>query len=326
MHSAQPSPATAGAEFAMRAYLAMITGGAPASQLLEIRFRVADQALANEFHPVHDIDAIIDAIRRRSTRTDVYLGCAPRTRRSGTKDAVAQVWTLWAECDGEEAARRLRRFRPQPALVIASGSGPNCHAYWPLVAPLSPRRAEAANLRRIHALAADHNCFDASRILRPPGTWNHKHDPPTPVGVLRLHAELRFTAEEVVAVLPAVGEETLHRRWDATAREVRDDPLLTIPPHVYVTDLVGARPGRDGKVPCPFHEDKRASLHAYPTGARGWCCFSCRRGGTIYDLAAGVWGRQTRGRDFVEVRNRLLDLYARQINAARAVDARELEP
>jgi hypothetical protein len=120
MHSAQPSPATAGAEFALRAYLAMITGGAPASQLLEIRFRVADQALANEFHPVYDTDAVIDAIRRRSSRTDVYLGCAPRTRRSGTKDAVAQIWTLWAECDGEEAARRLRRFRPQPALVIAS--------------------------------------------------------------------------------------------------------------------------------------------------------------------------------------------------------------
>jgi hypothetical protein len=136
--------------------------------------------------------------------------------------------------------------------------------------------------------------------------------------VLRLHAELRFTAEEVVAHLPAIGEEILPRRWDAGAREVRSDPLLSIPPRVYVADLLGRRTGRDGKVQCPFHEDRRASLHAYPTGTRGWFCFSCRRGGTIYDLASGVWGLQTHGRDFVELRSRLLDRYGRELSASRA--------
>jgi hypothetical protein len=234
-------------------------------------------------------------------------------RRSGTKDAVGAVWTLWAECDGEEAARRLRRFRPQPAMVVASGSGPNCHAYWPLMTPLSPRRAEAANLRLVHALRADPNCFDAGRILRPPGTWNHKHHPPRPVGVLRLNPELRFTADEVVARLPSRGEEVLERRWDASSRTGRDDPLLSIPPRVYIADLLG-RPGRDGKVECPFHEDQHASLHAYPTGARGWFCFSCRRGGMIYDLAAAVWNLDTRGRGFVELRSRLLDRYRRDLS------------
>jgi hypothetical protein len=302
-------------EPALRSYLALIAGNAPRSHFLELRFRVGEHQLVNEFFPAHEHDALIAAIRQRCPRTDVYVGCAPRTRRSGTKDAVSQVWTLWAECDGDEAARRLRRFHPQPALVIASGSGANCHAYWPLVAPLSPRRAEAANLRLVHAIGADPNCFDASRILRPPGTWNHKHEPPQPVGVLRLHPELRFAPEEVVDRLPAVGQDVLRRRWDAPAREARDDPLLTIPPHVYVTDILGVRPGRDRKVSCPFHEDKRASLHLYPTGAQGWCCFSCRRGGTIYDLAAGVWGLRTRGRDFLEVRNRLLERYGRELRA-----------
>jgi hypothetical protein len=306
-----------GAEYALCSYLALIAGRAPAAHFLEIRFRVREQQLASEFRSAHEHVAVIDAIRRRGSRTDVYLGCAPRYTRSGTMDAVAQVWTLWAECDGEDAARRLRRFRPQPALVIASGSGSNRHAYWPLVAPLSPRRAEAANLRLVHTLRADPNCFDASRILRPPGTWNYKHQPPRPVGVLRLHAELRFSVDEVVAHLPAIGEEILERRWDASAREVHDDPLLAIPPRTYVADLLGRRPGRDGKVQCPFHDDEHASLHAYPTGQRGWFCFSCRRGGTIYDLAAAVWGLQTRRRDFVELRTRLLDRYQRELSAPR---------
>jgi hypothetical protein len=309
------SGAGAREDIALRAYLALITGGAPASHFLEIRFRVGAHQLVNEFHPAREPEAIIGAIRQRCSRTDVYLGCAPRTRRSGTKDAVSQVWTLWAECDGEEAARRLRRFRPAPALVIASGSGPNCHAYWPLTAPLTPRRAEAANLRLVHALGADPNCFDASRILRPPGTWNHKHSPPLPVAVLRLHAELRFTPEEVVDRLPIVGQDILRRRWDTPTRETRDDPLLTISPRAYVADLLGTRPGRDGKVKCPFHDEKRPSLHVYPTGAQGWCCFSCRRGGTIYDLAAGVWGLGTRGRDFIEVRDRLLERYGRELGS-----------
>jgi len=37
-------------------------------------------------------------------------------------------------------------------------------------------------------------------------------------------------------------------------------------------------------------------------------CFSahCRRGGSIYDLAAVLWRLDTRGHDFLELRRRLL--------------------
>src|SRR5215217_4817280 len=59
-------------------------------------------------------------------------------------------------------------LRPRPALVIASGSGPNCHAYWPLSEPVAPATAEVANLRLAHALAADLGCFDASRTCDHP--------------------------------------------------------------------------------------------------------------------------------------------------------------
>jgi CHC2 zinc finger len=201
--------------------------------------------------------------------------------------------------------------------VVASGSGPNCHGYWPLEHPLAPREAEAANLRLIHVLAADPNCFDASRILRPPGTWNHKRQPPRPVSVLRLHPKLRFSAGEVLRAVPEVDDSVLRRRWDPPARRTTSDPLLRIAPRIYVADLTGLRPGRDGKVQCPFHEEERPSLHAYPTGDRGWYCYSCRRGGTIYDLAAGVWGLQTRGHDFMRLRDRLLERYDHELHPPR---------
>lgn len=316
MTASNSPPVGARADRALDTYLRLLAGGAPDSHFLELRFRVGEQQLAHHFHRIDERDALAREIASRATRTDVYVGCAPRSSRHGTKDAVEQVWTLWVECDGVDSARRLHAFRPRPALIVSSGSGPNCHAYWPLATPLAPERAEAANYRLATALEADLACFDASRILRPPGTWNFKHHPPRPVAVLRLDSTLRFVPDDVLQHAPVVDTSVVERRWVASTRETRRDPLLAVPPAVYVKDLLGVRPGRNGKVRCPFHDDDRPSLHVYPTGPRGWCCFSCRRGGTIYDLAAGLWNLHTRGADFRELRRRLLAIYGRELDAS----------
>jgi len=63
----------------------------------------------------------------------------------------------------------------------------------------------------------------------------------------------------------------------------------------------------------------------YRTPQRGWSCYSCRRGGSIYDLAAEVWGKGTKGREFVELRRRLLQVFAAEISRERsAVEDRVL--
>jgi DNA primase len=77
---------------------------------------------------------------------------------------------------------------------------------------------------------------------------------------------------------------------------------------VYVRALLGVEPGRGGKVRCPFHADDTPSLHVYPQPEQGRYCFGCRRGGSIYDLAAEVWGRATQGRDFLALREDLDEL------------------
>jgi DNA primase len=46
-------------------------------------------------------------------------------------------------------------------------------------------------------------------------------------------------------------------------------------------------------------------LHVYPEAGRGWYCFGCGRGGSVYDFAALLWGRKTRGGDFLELRREL---------------------
>jgi hypothetical protein len=106
----------------LTAYLSTLAGEAPRSAFLEIRYRIRRDVLATEFFPAHDQDALVAAIRRRAANTDVYVGCAPRLHRSGTKNDVGQVWVLWAECDGARAAQAAMAYDPRPALVVASGA------------------------------------------------------------------------------------------------------------------------------------------------------------------------------------------------------------
>ena len=200
-------------------------------------------------------------------------------------------------------------------MVVASGSGPNLHAYWPMARPVAPRVAEEANLRLARRLGADPVCFDAARILRPPATWNHKGSTPARVELTHIRPGLRYELAEVLERVPALTSDRIERRWrDQPPRRVARDPLLRIPPPIYVGELLGVRARRGAKVHCPFHRDEIPSLHVYATAERGWSCFSCGRGGSVYDLAAGLWGYETRGRDFVRLRTALLERFRRELS------------
>jgi hypothetical protein len=200
-------------------------------------------------------------------------------------------------------------------MIVNSGSG--LHGYWALWPAVSPDEAEAANRRLAKALGADPHCVDAARILRPPGTYNFKTQPPRPVELVHLEPVVH-TLDEIVGHLPEAADA---ERWRATPvmrLDRGDDPLLTIAAETYVPALTGREVGRDGKVQCPFHgggEERTPSLHVYPDD-RGWFCFGCERGGTIYDLGALIYGLEPRGAGFHEIRRRLAaDLLRRDLAA-----------
>src|SRR5215204_2633951 len=291
-------------------FLAALAGPAERGELLELRYRLDDgQRMGQVFDRPTRLRGLATRAIALGRRTDVYVGCAPRTRRHGGRDAVARAFVLWADCDGDDAIAALQDFEPQPSIVIASGTGSNCHAYWPLTKPLAREELERANRRLAHALGADLASADAARILRVPATFSHKHEPPAPVTAVRLDVERRLAAAEVVAGLP---DPPQPRRNAVHVPDPQrgDDPLLAIPPDVYIRRLLGVEVPRHRKVQCPFHEDRQASLHVYETAARGWYCFGrCRRGGTIYDLAAPLYGYGVRGEDFRRLRDELQRLF-----------------
>src|SRR5829696_860488 len=290
-------------------FLAALAGSADDRELLELRYRLDDGLrLGQVFERPTRLRGLATRAVALGRRTDVYAGCAPRTRRHGGRE---RAFVLWADCDGEHAIEALRSFEPAPSIVIASGTGNNCHAYWPLTEPLPRDEIERANRRLAHALAADPASADAARILRVPGTLSHKHDPPSPVDALRLDPDRRIHAGDVVAGLPDPPAPARTPFTPAPAQVCGHDPLLAIAPDVYVRRLLGVEVPRHRKVRCPFHEDRHASLHVYEKAERGWYCFgACRRGGTIYDLAAPLYGYSARGEDFLRLRTELCRMFA----------------
>jgi hypothetical protein len=297
-------------------FLAVLAGAGASGELLELRYRLEDGIRMGQ---VFERRAHLRGLATRAIvlgrRTDVYVGCAPRTRRYGGRDAVTHAHVLWADCDGEEAVAALETFEPAPAIVIASGTNANCHASWPLTAPLARDEVERGNRRLAHALGAYPASADCARILRVPSTLSWKRDPPTRVDALRLDIDRRLVVDDIVGGLtdpPQPGPPAAPR----PAVVDGDDPLLAIAPEVYVQRLLGVQVPRHRKVACPFHEDRHPSLHVYTTPERGWYCYGrCRRGGSIYDLAAPLYfsGQLAemllRGERFIEVRQRLMAMF-----------------
>lgn len=84
--------------------------------------------------------------------------------------------------------------------------------------------------------------------------------------------------------------------------------MRQVEPAVYVAALTGRQPGRARKIACPLHADRTPSLHVYDTPQRGWYCYGCGRGRSIYDLAGALLGLSPKGPEIHELRRRLYQL------------------
>jgi hypothetical protein len=290
-----------GGEDDLAVYLRLLFARAAAGEFVEVRWRLPD-GMGQRFVPAGDLDGAAGVVCGLGDRTDVYVGVLPRTCKRGGRDAVSRGAVVWADCDGELAAQRLRQFGARPSLVVRSGSTHGLHAYWLLERPTGPDVIEALNRRLAFALGADPQSVDAARILRPPATLNLKREQPAPVTLADVGGG-PVSIAELDRCLPDLPSPTRAAGRPVPRGDGGDD-LRSIEPARYVQRLLGVEVPRSRKVSCPFHPDRTPSLHVYPAG-RGWHCFGCGLGGDIYTLAGRLWGLPTVGDDFRELRARL---------------------
>lgn len=278
-------------------YLDVLFSQARPLTLIEVRWRTRT-GMGQRFVPVTDRPTAATLIGELAVGTDVYVGVLPRWRpRGGRSAVVGDCRTVWVDLDIDVAARALEPVDPAPSLVLASGSPGHLHVYWSLSRAEPAAVIERANRRLTWALGGDLASTDAARILRPPATVNHARGG----AVVRLIGDASIGEACRLADLVGGLADPPDRRAHATglhpgrSRRAGGDWLLALSPEQYVTALTGQRMNRDRKVRCPLHNDRTPSLHVYEDPDAGWYCFGCRRGGTAYDLAAGLWGIQPRG-------------------------------
>jgi len=293
---------------ALDSYLRMLAGPAPGARLLEIRFALRYRDMGRLFIAAHSAPGASRLIRRLAARTDVYVGVCLRTRRAGGRDAIDRSHVAFVEIDTPAALDRLRAFPYPPTMIVSSGSAGHAHAYYTLSAPVAVPELERANRRLAHALGGDLASADAARILRPPSSWNHKHSPPAPVELIGLDPARRYDVDQLVDGLddPPGRTAIIVRAPRRTGRTELDALLLAIPAADYVQALTGNSPDRAGKIHCPFHDDRTASLQLYEDGT--WYCYgACKAGGSIFDFAGRLWQIKTKDRAFLKLRARLAD-------------------
>ena len=176
-------------------------------------------------------------------RRDVWFCVRLLAERRRAKATPGPVLALW--CDLEQPLEPVDwpDDVPWPTAIVESGRG--WHCYWRLSEPVDP--AEAAQLSRLLAelLGGDLAAADAARLLRVPGTLNHKYQPPRPV---RLRELLDGEAYPV---------ETFRRLAAAPGNGHRPEPLRetlsrTIPVgqrHTTLVRVAGLLRGRLGLEP-----------------------------------------------------------------------------
>jgi hypothetical protein len=289
-------------------YLQLLADSAHPGQFFDLRWQPAEGIMCRRFLPARCVEATALTIPRLAATADVYLGVALRSSaRHGGKEAIFQPRILYVDSDYPGTPQLVSEFAFPPTLTISSGTRGHLHLYWLLTHPVTVPQLDSANRRLALALGGDPASADAARILRPPETFNHKHDPPAQVLITSYRPEARYSLACLAHSLPpdhwSVEPRTPTRppRHESPVEEA----LRSIPAEQYVRVLARRDPTRAGKVLCPFHSERTPSLHLYPDGT--FYCFgtNCRRGGTIFDFAAHLWGIPATGSGFIELRDRL---------------------
>lgn len=192
----------------LKLQLAMIAGNEPETSFIELRPFEPDgtPSRVRLWIPVRQLTRAQRMVRYLADHgLTVWVGCAPRIRRGGTKHDVERAWALWADCDTADAVGRLRDFKPLPTMVVRSGSldgdEPKLHAWWQLKTPIPAANVRRANRRIAHALGADDGSVtNPAAVLRPVGSFNRKNGEPRPVECAYLSLDA-YTAAEIVGHL-----------------------------------------------------------------------------------------------------------------------------
>jgi predicted P-loop ATPase len=180
------------------------------------------------------IESITSAIASANDKEhDLYFGVATRnasiegTNQTGSIDTLKSIPGLWLDVDFGSEGHKGKKYPPtredalsfidsldiNPSAIIESGNG--FHVYFFFDESYDVSDIESRNrFSRLSSRLFSHaqslasrkgwqidNVSDLTRILRVPGSYNHKTNPRKPVSILRLDSAIRYSLIDLEAKL-----------------------------------------------------------------------------------------------------------------------------
>ena len=176
----------------------------PTDAWIEIRVRdIKQNRWSNDFLHTDYIsyDEKIKVLMDFKKDRDIYFGVGARKRHGGcTKEDVLYLKACFVDIDEKDPEKKRKKieelktwFKP-PTIIVDSGGG--LHAYWMLKEPAYEQdfqRIVAVNRGLAQEFGGDRAvASDIARILRLPGTLNHKYDPPRTVRILHFDPQALY--------------------------------------------------------------------------------------------------------------------------------------
>lgn len=195
-------------EEARRFFFALYRGGLLAGEWFELRCldcRTTPSGVGPRLF-FRSITELIEQAMKLRDRWDVYYGVGTRRcpdvnqmgkcqHKSRGLDHISRLPGAWVDLDVQSPDEPNKHYPSQleglealyglpapPTIIVGSGAG--LHAYWPFEKLTKDLDSIVSLNADIAASLSCDNCGDAPRILRIPGTFNHKHGRPLPVTLI----------------------------------------------------------------------------------------------------------------------------------------------
>jgi len=215
-------------------YMDLLHHELAAEERIEVRYREANGSGSMRQQFLSTVEEAVDAAIRFAQTSDVYVGVAPRRGEDGTKSGVSRIPALWADLDlkgdytRQRRSEQLKELTCRPSMVVWSGNG--YHAYWLLEEPAESKEDLETAERVMGLLAAGLEgdpVQDRSRILRVPGTFNHKYDEPQTVLLKRCKPDARYSLDQILEMakaLPKISKSAIES-VSGVQRDVLNAPI-----------------------------------------------------------------------------------------------------
>ena len=153
----------------------------------------------------------IKAINAYSATHEIYIApCLYKGKNAATKDSVKVTQVLWCDFDGNAPSE----YDLPPSYRVRSSGADHEHTYWKLDQPLTePETIEDYNRRLCYKYGADVSGWDATQVLRPPYTINHKRGR-VPVTVSSSVPDLAFNLDVFDDLAPAPRTTVDYSLWE----------------------------------------------------------------------------------------------------------------